>query len=100
MINYAKNKGIVTFKFTILIKKEFTLEKMLADKYHLKEVSVYDLDYSAEEDGQNRFGAYCAEQLEKYISDNMDIGIMSGKSSRPLPCILRNSQKKDCILYL
>lgn len=80
MLNYAKEHGIVRFQIQNPYEQEFQLEKQLQERYHLDEVYVFQFNYENEEEMQAKLGSHCADQLDKYFSNNSTIGVMSGKT--------------------
>lgn len=78
MLNYAKKNNIVEFTINNPYSQEFLLENELVKKYSLKEAFVFDFPYKTNTEGIEKLGECCAEQLDKYFTDNSIIGVMSG----------------------
>lgn len=80
MLNYAKKNHIVEFTINNPYSNEFDLEEKLISKYSLKEAFVFNFSYKSSDEGIEKLGECCAEQLDKYFTDNSTIGVMSGRT--------------------
>jgi DNA-binding transcriptional regulator LsrR (DeoR family) len=80
MLNFAKENNIVEFKINNPYSQEFQLEESLTAKYALKETFVFDFTYQNTDEAIDKLGVCCAEQLDKFFTDNSVIGVMSGRT--------------------
>lgn len=81
MLNFAKENHIVEFTINNPYSQEFELEKKLIEKYSsLKEAFVFNFSYQNTEEAIEKLGERCADQLDKYFTDNSIIGVMSGRT--------------------
>lgn len=80
MLNYAKKNHIVEFTINNPYSQEFILEDELIKKYSLKEAFVFNFPYKTSHEGIEKLGECCADQLDKYFTDNSIIGVMSGRT--------------------
>ncbi|KZL89096.1 sugar-binding transcriptional regulator [Clostridium magnum] len=80
MLNFAKENHIVEFTINNPYSQEFQLEEKLIEKYSLKEAFVFNFSYQNQDEAINKLGECCAEQLDKYFTDNSIIGVMSGRT--------------------
>lgn len=80
MLDYAKKQHIIEFHINNPFSQEFQLETLLSSKYNLKETYIFPISSASPEDARNQLGKYCAEQLDKYFTDNSTIGVMSGRT--------------------
>ena len=80
MLNYAKKNHIVEFTINNPYSQEFILENELIKKYSLKEAFVFNFPYTTSHEGIEKLGECCANQLDKYFTDNSTIGVMSGRT--------------------
>lgn len=80
MLNFAKENHIVEFTINNPYSQEFELEEKLVEKYSLKEAFVFNFSYQNTEEAINKLGECCADQLDKYFTDNSIIGVMSGRT--------------------
>ena len=75
ILSYAKEQKIVTFQIKNPYTKEFETEKKLTQKYPIKEAFVFDT-----KEDFTQLGEAFALELDRYITDNSIIGVMSGTS--------------------
>lgn len=75
ILSYAKEKNIVTFQIKNPYTKEFEIEQKLIKKYHLKEAFIFDT-----KEDFTQLGEAFSLELDRYITDNSIIGVMSGTS--------------------
>ncbi|MEQ8197609.1 MAG: sugar-binding transcriptional regulator [Clostridiaceae bacterium] len=80
MLNFAKENNIVEFTINNPYSQEFRLEEKLTEKYSLKEAFVFNFTYQNTDEAIEKLGECCAEQLDKYFTDNSVIGVMSGRT--------------------
>lgn len=80
MLNFAKENHIVEFTINNPYSQEFQLEESLIEKYSLKECFVFNFQYQNLNEAIDKLGQCCAEQLDKYFTDNSIIGVMSGRT--------------------
>lgn len=80
MLNFAKENRIVEFTINNPYSQEFELEEKLIKKYSLKEAFVFNFQYQNTDEAIEKLGECCAEQLDKYFTDNSIIGVMSGRT--------------------
>lgn len=80
MLNFAKKNHIVEFTINNPYSQEFMLEDKLIKKYSLKEAFVFNFPYKTISEGIEKLGECCADQLDKYFTDNSIIGVMSGRT--------------------
>jgi Transcriptional regulator, contains sigma factor-related N-terminal domain len=80
MLNFAKENLIVEFTINNPYSQEFELEEKLIEKYSLKEAFVFNFPYKNTDEAIRKLGECCAEQLDKYFTDNSVIGVMSGRT--------------------
>lgn len=80
MLNFAKENHIVEFTINNPYSQEFELEEKLIEKYSLKEAFVFNFSYQNADEAIEKLGECCAEQLDKYFTDNSIIGVMSGRT--------------------
>ncbi len=80
MLNFAKENHIVEFTINNPYSQEFELEKKLIEKYSLKEAFVFNFSYQTTDEAISKLGECCAEQLDKYFTNNSIIGVMSGRT--------------------
>lgn len=80
MLNFAKENHIVEFTINNPYSQEFQLEEKLIEKYSLKEAFVFNFSYEDTDEAIRKLGECCAEQLDKYFTDNSIIGVMSGRT--------------------
>ncbi|MEQ8156020.1 MAG: sugar-binding transcriptional regulator [Clostridiaceae bacterium] len=80
MLNFAKENNIVEFTINNPYSQEFQLEEKLIEKYSLKEAFVFNFPYQNTDEAIEKLGECCAEQLDKYFTDNSAIGVMSGRT--------------------
>jgi deoxyribonucleoside regulator len=80
MLNFAKENHIVEFTINNTYSQEFELEEKLIEKYSLKEAFVFNFPYQNTDEAIKKLGECCAEQLDKYFTDNSIIGVMSGRT--------------------
>lgn len=80
MLNFAKENHIVEFTINNSYSQEFELEEKLIEKYSLKEAFVFNFPYKNTDEAIRKLGECCAEQLDKYFTDNSVIGVMSGRT--------------------
>ncbi|WP_297424465.1 sugar-binding transcriptional regulator [Clostridium sp.] len=80
MLNFAKENHIVEFTINNPYSQEFELEEKLVEKYSLKEAFVFNFSYQTTDEAISKLGECCAEQLDKYFTDNSIIGVMSGRT--------------------
>jgi len=80
ILNFAKKNHIVEFTINNPYSQEFELEKKLIEKYSLKEAFVFNFPYKNTDEAIEKLGECCADQLDKYFTDNSIIGVMSGRT--------------------
>ncbi|WP_293981115.1 sugar-binding transcriptional regulator [uncultured Clostridium sp.] len=80
MLNFAKKNHIVEFTINNPYSQEFILEDELMKKYSLKESFVFNFSYKTSDEAIDKLGQCCADQLDKYFTDNSLIGVMSGRT--------------------
>ena len=80
MLNFAKENHIIEFTINNPYSQEFELEEKLLEKYSLKEAFVFNFSYHTTDEAIDKLGECCAEQLDKYFTDNSIIGVMSGRT--------------------
>lgn len=80
MLTFAKKNHIVEFTINNPYSQEFLLEEKLIKKYSLKEAFVFSFPYKTSAEGIEKLGECCADQLDKYFTDNCIIGVMSGRT--------------------
>lgn len=78
MLNFAKENHIIEFTINNPYSHEFELEKKIMEKYSLKEAFVFNFPYQNTHEAIKKLGECCADQLDKYFTDNSIIGVMSG----------------------
>lgn len=75
ILSFAKEQKIVTFQIKNPYTKEFEMEKRLIEKYNLKEAFVFDT-----KEDFTQLGEAFALELDRYLTDNSIVGVMSGTS--------------------
>lgn len=78
LLTYARNNNIVSIKINNPYVDETRMERILVEKYHLKDALVLNTNGAGE--SLDEFGRQAANCLDAYIFDNNLVGIMSGKT--------------------
>ena len=80
MLTNAKINNIVSIKINNPYVDETRLERLLVEKYHLKDALVINTDGANGSSKLEEFGRIAANCLDAYIFDDNRIGIMSGRT--------------------
>ncbi len=80
MLAYARERQLIKITISDRYDKEFALENELKNKYGLKEVHVFAIEQNGITN-KDVFAQNCASVLDKYFLDNINFGVMSGKTN-------------------
>lgn len=94
IITTAKETGIVNISISNPYVRETELEKMLIEKFGIRDALVVD---SSSADGENRLQAFAKEAaklIEDYIPQDSRVGVMSGYTGKAIIDAMEPSSKK------
>ncbi len=80
LLTYARTNNIVSIKINNPYIDETRLERLLVDKYRLKDVLVLNTNGANGSGRLEEFGRLAANCLDAYVSDHDLVGVMSGQT--------------------
>lgn len=81
MLSSARNNNVVTIKINNPFQDETKLERILMERYHLKDVLILNTGKAGEMGNEpEEFGRMAAECIDAYIMDHNRVGVMSGQT--------------------
>lgn len=80
LLTYAKTNNIVSVKINNPYVDETRFERLLVEKYKLKDALVLNTNSGGESGKLEEFGRLAANYMDTYIMDNNRVGIMSGRT--------------------
>lgn len=81
MLSSARNNNVVTIKINNPFLDETKLERILMERYHLKDALVLNTGKASETGNEpEEFGRMAAECIDAYIMDHNRVGVMSGQT--------------------
>lgn len=94
LLAYAKTNNIVSIKINNPYVDETRFERLLKEKYNLKDALVLNTNGAGETARQDEFGRLAANCLDGYIMDNNRVGVMSGKTISSVAWSLKHLDRK------
>lgn len=94
LLAYAKLNNIVSIKINNPYVDETRFERLLKEKYNLKDALVINTNGASETARRDEFGRLAANCLDGYIMDNNRVGVMSGKTIGSVAWCLKHLDRK------
>ncbi len=95
MLSAARNNNVVSIKINNPFLDETKLERILMERYRLKDVLVLNTGKANESGNElEEFGRLAAECIDAYIMDHNCVGVMSGQTISYLACSIKHLNRR------
>lgn len=96
MLSNARNNNVVSIKINNPFLDETRLERILAERYGLKDALVLNTGRdSADGNDLDEFGKLAAECIDAYIMDHNRVGVMSGQTISNLAWSVKHLNRRS-----